>query len=353
MLPVYAGIFQHIDNHLVNFVTEKTQAVSQLISPAVEGGAGIYILFQGYNHMAGHVEQPFQEFVRMTLKIVAVLGVALGVGNYNSLVVDFFQNSPVALAAAISDGNITTLDGIGSVLDGIEANVVDIGLSFFNVSSFSLSSIGYSLIGILVFGVGTITTLLIAAYIAMAKITTAVTLALGPLFISLALFESTKNYFNQFFNTLSQYFVLIILSVAANSLIMSMFSQSAADLAKLGAGAQISDLTALFVTAGIAIYVLLQVPAWASSLGGGVALSTGGLNRTLVGATAGKAWNLATMKQTRDVNREAKNRLAVNKRMEDLEAKAAPKGESGGDISRTTKKGPRVELPKYRDGSFD
>ncbi len=352
MLPLYAGIFQHIDNHLVNFTTEKTQAVAQLISPAVEGGASIYILFQGYNHMAGYVEQPFQEFVRMTLKIAVILGVALGVGNYNALVVDFFQNSPVALAAAISDGNITTLDGIGSVLDGIMANVIDVGLSFFNVSSFSLSAIGYSLVGILVWAVGGVTTLLIAGYIVMAKIVMAITLALGPIFISLALFDTTKNHFNQFLNTLSQYAVLIILSVAANSLIMSMFSQSAAHLAKLGAGAQISDLAGLFLTAGIAIYVLLQVPSWASSLAGGVALDTGGMNRMFLGG-AGKAWNLATMKQTRDVNKEAKNRLAVNKRMSELEAKAAPKGDGGGDISRTTKKGPRVELPKYRDGSFD
>ncbi|MHB1099489.1 MAG: TrbL/VirB6 family protein [Burkholderiales bacterium] len=352
MLPVYTGIFQHIDNHLVNYTTEKCQAVSQLISPAVEGGASIYILLQGYNHWMGSVEQPFQEFVKMTLKIAAILGVALTIGNYNSLVVDTFQNTPVQLAAAISDGNVTTLNGIGGVLDGIEANVVDVGLSFFNVSSFSLSAIGYSLVGIAVFAVGTITTLLIAAYIVMAKITTAVTLALGPLFISFALFESTKNYFNQFLNTLSQYATLIVLSVGVNSLIMSMFSQSASDLAKLGAGAQIADLTALFITGGIAIYILLQVPAWASSLAGGVALSTGGLNRTLMGATAGKAWNLATMKQSRDVNREAKNRLAVNKRMSELEAKAAPKATDGGEVSRTTRKGPRVEATR-RTVNFD
>lgn len=351
MLPLYAGIFQHIDNHLVNFTTEKTQAVAQLISPAVEGGASIYILLQGYNHMAGHVEQPFQEFVRMVLKIAVILGVALGVGNYNALVVDFFQNAPVALSAAISNGSVTTLNGIGGVLDGIMANVLDVGLSFFNVSSFSLSAIGYSLLGILVWGVGGVTTLLIAGYIMMAKIVMAVTLALGPIFISLALFDTTKNYFNQFLNTLVQYAVLIILSVAVNSLVMSMFSQTAAHLAKLGASAQISDLTALFVTGGIALYVLLQVPSWASGLAGGVALDTGGMNRMFLGG-AGKAWNLATMKQTRDVNKEAKNRLAVNKRMDELEAKAAPKGDSG-DVSKTTKKGPRVELPKYRDGSFD
>ena len=352
MLPVYAGIFGHIDNHLVNYTTEKCQAVSQLISPAVEGGASIYILLQGYNHMAGYIEQPFQEFLKMTLKIVVILGVALGVGNYNSLVVDFFQNSPVELAAVLSDGNITTLNGIGGVLDGILANVVDVGLSFFNVSSFSLSSIGYSIVGILVLAIGTITTFLIAAYIAMAKVIMAVTLAVGPIFISLLLFETTKNYFNLFINTLSQNYAFIILSVATNALIMSMFSQSAADLAKLGAAAQISDLTALFVTAGITIYVLLQVPAWASSLGGGVALSIGGLNRTLVGATAGKAWNLATMKQSRDVNREAKSRLAVNKRMSELEAKAAPKALDGGEVSRTTRKGPRVEATR-RTGNFD
>lgn len=352
MLSLYAGALSHIDNHLVNYTTEKCQAVSQLISPAVEGGASIYLLFQGYNHMAGYVEQPFQEFVRMTLKIVAILGVALTVGNYNSLFVDTFQNSPVELVAALSDGNITTLNGIGGVLDAIEANVIDVGMSFFNVSTFSVSAIGYSIIAILVWCVGTFTTFLIAAYIVMAKITMAVTLAIGPIFISLLLFETTKNFFNQFINTLSQYCVLIILSVATNSLIMSMFSQTAADLAKLGARAQISDLSALFITAGITIYVLLQVPAWASSLAGGVALSTGGLNRTLVGATVGKAWNLATMKQSRDVNREAKNRLAVNKRMSELEAKAAPKATDGGEVSRTTRKGPRVEATR-RTVNFD
>lgn len=350
MLPVYAGIFSHIDNHLVNYTTEKCQAVMQLITPAVEGGASIYILLQGYNHWMGTVEQPFQEFVRMTLKIVAILGVALSVGNYNSLVVDFFQNSPVELAAAVSDGNVTSLNGIGGVLDGILANVIDVGLSFFNVSSFSLSAIGYSLVGILVWAVGGLTTLLIACYIAMAKIVMAVTLAVGPIFISLALFETTKNYFNQFINVLSQNYAFIILSVATNALIMSLFSQSAAELAKLGAGAQISDLAGLFVTAGISIYVLLQVPAWASSLGGGVALSIGGLNRTLVGGTAGKAWNLATMKQTRDVNREAKNRLAVNRRMDKLEAKGA--SNDGGGNSRTTHKAPRKEIQR-RTINFD
>lgn len=276
----YQNIFASIDNHLIAYVTEKSRAVVVMLEPLVATGGGFFFLIQGYRHMTGAVEEPFMAFVHNVLKFGFILSTAFVAGNYNNLIVSTFQNSPIALASALSDvplngGGSATLSGsMGLVLDGITGQIQTIAHSFWEAGSALELQMYLIAIGVWLFGM--VLTVLVGGLIVLSKITTAVMLALGPLYISFLLFDSTKNWFVSWIGALTQFGLVAALAVGVNALILSMFSDAATDIAARGGSAEIADLVALASTGGIGFMVLRQVTGLASTLAGGLTLSTFG-----------------------------------------------------------------------------
>lgn len=336
----FRDTFARIDNLLATFSVEKSHAIALMLDPVVPPALGIVWMLYGVAHLTGQVEEPFMSFVEKTIKTALIVGVALGAVEWNDLLIHTFQDSPVALAAAISgtSNTDTTLSGFGVVLDGTIDNVVSIASSFFAqwINMYPI------LIGGLVLLVGLVVTIGAGFLILLGKVVTALILSFAPLFILALLFDWSKNFFTSYMNNLIAGTLLSALAVGANSLILSMFQQAAQKLAGLGATATISECSALLITGGIGLLVLWQVPSLAAGLGGGMSLSTFGIGRKL----AGGSWNKATNKQGRDNKRDAKNRLDVEKRMDAMKDKAKPKADGKNYMKRK-------EVTRRRNGTND
>lgn len=288
---IFQGIFLNVDNHIVNFVAEGTQAVTKLIAPTVESGMGIFMMFYGYRHMKGEIDQPFMQFVDTVLKVAAIAGVALGIGSYNTYIVKTFQDSPVALASALLSAAGTSApsfthyfasgslsNGMGQLLDNILLKAYNAGMLFWHDASW------YNPLGILVpavvWFIGLLVTIFAASLLLLAKIETGIILALGPLFVTSLLFEKTKGFFEMFINSLVNRMLTLVLTVGVTSFLLSMFVQTADDLLAKGGTAQVFDTLAMIATGGVSLFILGHVPSLAASLGGGLSMSSFGFFAT-------------------------------------------------------------------------
>lgn len=337
-MQLFTDFFTDVDTNIVRFTSEHTQSVISIIEPAVVSGMSIYLLFYGYRHMKGEIEQPFMAFIDNMVKMVVVIGTALNFSNYNTYIIDTFMNSPVALAAAFGMGGDGSLSGnMGNMLDTAAGNCLDIGLRFMD------SGIGFGVggvvVGLLAWIVGFSVTVYTAALVVMAKVLLGITLAIGPLFIAALLFDKTKAFFGNFVNTLVNQGLVMVLTFAASTFILSLFRNAAADVAALGTAAQASSLASLIVTGGIGLLVLRQIPHYASSLAGGVSMESFGMGRLAAKKAAG-AINRATGGERRERakrnQRSAEDQYDVKQRHDELVKRVEAKKTRGGQISNGT-----------------
>jgi len=326
----------NIDNHVVHYAAEKSQAVATIIEPAVITGMSLVLLFQGYRQMTGQVEQPFSAFVDSTVKMAAVVAVALTTGHYNDLIVTTFQDSPAALASALSGtttaGSGTLTGSTGAALDQVYEDCIAICFMFWDRPGLNIS--GY-ITGFAVMLIGAVITVYAAFLVVLSKIMTGLALAVGPLFVASLLFNATKQYFSSFINVLVNYGLVGVLAVGANSLIIKIFKQTAADVANLGTAAKLASLGEMFIAGGIGILVLMQVRTIASSMAGGASMETFGMGRAAAKMT-GRTARSVTGGQGRENQRAAKNQIDVQQRKEKLVARTEARKPRGGSITDGT-----------------
>lgn len=333
-MGVATEVLTHIDATIVNYAAQKSAAIMAVISPAVTAGMGIFVMFQGYQHMMGQTEQPFIAFIDTVVKMVAIVGVALTAGTYNELVIPTFQDSPAALAAAMSGvtGGSTLTGSIGASLDNAFLDCYEITKSFWDQPGWNID--GY-IIGFLVMIAGLVITLYTGFLVVLSKIASALLLAIGPVFIAGLLFEKTKGFFGSYLAALFNNGWVIVLAVGANSLILTMFWHAASDVNALGSAATFLDVLKMLFAGGIGFLVLWQVPSIAASLSGGASMDTFSIGRMVAGA-ATRGINRATGGQRRENRRTAKNQHDVNQRVEKLVARDAMRKPKGGTIKDGT-----------------
>lgn len=326
-------VLTKIDTSIVGFAAQKSQAIMAVIEPAVVAGISILLLFQGYKHMMGQVEQPFSQFIDSTVKMVAIVTLALSAGAYNDYIITTFQDSPAALAAAMSGaaGDATLTGTIGASLDKAVSDCFDIADSFWDDAG--LDSLDLYVVGFLVWLAGLVVTIYTGYLVILSKVGTGLLLAFGPVFIAALLFDKTKGFFSSYISVLVNTGLVGALAVGANSLILSMFWNAASDLHALGSAATSVNAGPLLFTGGIGFLILLQVPSLAAGLSGGTSMDAFSIGRMAASAVV-KGLDRATGGQARKNQREAKNRHDVNKRVERLVARDAWRQPRGGNISR-------------------
>lgn len=323
-----------IDASIVNYAAAKSAAIMTTISPAVVAGFGLYVVFQGYRHIMGEVEQPITAFIDTIVKMVLIVAVALTAGTYNEIVIPTFQDSPAALAAAMTGatGGATLTGTIGASLDQAFFDCYEITDSFWKQGGFNIE--GY-ILGGLVLVVGLAVTLYACLLVVLSKIGSALLLAVGPVFIAGLLFERTKGFFGSYLSALLNNGWIIVLAVGANSLILSMFWNAAADVNARGAASTLLDVLTMLFAGGIGILVLRYVPNLAASLSGGSAMDTLGVGRMAAAATA-RGLNRVTGGQRRENQKAARNSYDIDQRKAKLVARNEPRKRKGGEVSQST-----------------
>jgi len=109
--------------------------------------------------------------------------------------------------------------------------------------------------------------------LALSKIALSILIAMGPIFLALLFFESTKKFFEAWIAQLSNYAFLTILAVLVAALMLQVISQAAQAAVAAGGDIKISDALKVCVAAALTFLVMRQVPSMAQGLASGIALS--------------------------------------------------------------------------------
>jgi type IV secretion system protein VirB6 len=278
------GFFQTfwswLSGQLAGYIGANTARVAAVLEPAVVTLAVLYVMAWGYLQMMGRIEEPFITGLKRIVTLAIVLAVALHLWLYNSVIVDTFYQAPAQLAAAV----IGSSDPVGTI-DAIWDSGGAVADQLWHKGNLLSSNIGFYLMGTAVWLLVGMLCVYTMFLIALSSIASALLLAIGPLFIVMLLFDATRRFFDAWIAQLASYALITILTVLLAALLLQVVKSYAAQTAARGAALVTVDALDMVLMAVLVFLLLRQVMPIASSLAGGLSLSSLGLiSRTLSGA---------------------------------------------------------------------
>lgn len=277
----FATFWTWLNGALANYIGTNTARVAGALEPAVITLATIYVMVWGYLQLTGRLEEPVTMGLKRIVVLVVVLGAALHLWLYNTVIVDTFYNAPAELAAAIT-GNANP---VGTV-DAIWQSGGQVAGFLWSRGGVFGGDFGFYLAGAFVWLLMGLLCVYTMFLIALSSIALAILLALGPLFIVMLLFDSTRRYFEAWIAQLATYALITILTVLVGALLLQLVSSYAAQTAARGAAIVTVDALNMVLVAMVVFLIMRQVMPIAAGLAGGLALSTFGVTSRAI------AWGL-------------------------------------------------------------
>jgi type IV secretion system protein VirB6 len=279
----FATFSTWLNGMLSTYIGTNTAKIATLITPAIATLATVYVMVWGYLQLTGKIEEPFATGVKRIILLVVILGGALNLWLYNDLIVDTFFNSPGELAAGV----IGAYDSVG-IIDQIIFSGGDAASLLIQKGGVFNGDFSYYLAGFSVYFIVGVTAIYAMFLLALSKIALSVLLALGPFFIALLFFETTKRFFESWIAQLANYAFITILTVMVSALMLGIVSSVAQQAADQGGGISIADAVRVCMAAGLTFLIMRQVMPMAAGLASGLALSSFGL------VSAALAWGLSS-----------------------------------------------------------
>jgi type IV secretion system protein VirB6 len=277
----FATFSTWLNGILSTYIATNTARVAALLEPAIVAFATVYVMIWGYFLLTGKIEEPFVSGLKRIVTLAVVLGAALNLWLYNGLIVDTFFNAPGALAAGI----IGAFDSVG-IVDNILFTGGDAASLLLQKGGLFEGDLSYYIAGFAVYAIVGLTAIYVMFLLALSKVALCILLALGPLFITLFLFESTKRFFEAWISQITNYALVTVLTVLVAALMMSLVTSAAQAAVARGGSIQIADAVRVCLAAGLTFLIMRQVTPIASALASGFALSSFGTVSALL------AWGL-------------------------------------------------------------
>ena len=268
----FAEFSAWLDNLLATYVADNTATVAAALEPVIVALAVVYTMVWGYLQLLGKIEQPAIEGLKRILMLAVIVGVALHLWLYNEVIVDTFFRAPGELAAHI----VGAYDSV-TVVDQIIFSGGDAASLLMQKGGILDGNFSYYLAGIAVYLIVGLTAIYTVFLLALSKIALSILLALGPLFIALLFFETTKRFFEAWIAQLANYALITLLTVLAAALMMTMLSKAAQQAAAAGGGIEIAHAARVCMAAGLTFLIMRQVMPMSAGLASGLALSSFGV----------------------------------------------------------------------------
>jgi type IV secretion system protein VirB6 len=288
------GFFQTfwswLSTQLAGYIGDNTARVAATLEPAVVTLAVLYVMGWGYLHLIGRIEEPLVTGLKRIMLLAVILAVALKLWLYNAVLVDTFYNAPAQLAAALIGGSdpVGTIDAIWDRGGAVAGQLWTKG---------GYTGFGYYLMGAVVWLLMGLLCVYAMFLIALSTIASSLLLAIGPLFIVMLLFDRTQRLFDAWVAQLANYALITILTVMAAALLLRVVESYAAQTAARGAALLTVDALDMMLMAVLVFLLLRQIMPIASSLAGGLSLSSMGLVSRAIGRTGAygrtAGWNAA------------------------------------------------------------
>lgn len=260
---------------LENFISSGSSNLASAVAGPLTLAVTLYVIITGILMMLGKIDTPIREIALRVIKLGIIIALVKESGTYQQFVTGiFFETLPNEITSALSSGSPMT----GSSLDGLMSQVQQTATDIMKQAGWDFTIVTYGMAGLALIVIALISMAVSFVVTLYAKIALSLVLALGPVFIACALFDSTRRMTEAWFAQVINYVVLQVLVVALGSLLIDILDSQVAQATSLGDALMIPiSLGATFVAAG---YILYQLPQLAASLaGGGMSLAYGTMAR--------------------------------------------------------------------------
>ncbi|WP_327212700.1 type IV secretion system protein (plasmid) [Rhizobium beringeri] len=270
MYQVFSFVDGQFKSPLENFISSGTSNIASWISGPLTAALTLYVVLYGYLVLRGSVQEPILEFAFRAMKLAIIVMLVRNASEYQTYVTNiFFETLPREISQALNSGSAPSASTFDSLLDKGQkcakeiwaratwpADIVTgIGGMMAIGASFTVAAIGY----------------IVSLY---ARLALAIVLAIGPIFVALAMFQSTRRFTESWIGQLANFVILQVLVVAIGSLLISCIDTT------FTAVESYTDVmmrpVALCAICLAALYVFYQLPGIASALAAGGASLTYG-----------------------------------------------------------------------------
>lgn len=283
----FAEFMGWLNRILEGYIASTTATIAGVLEPVVVTLATLYVVVWGYLHLTGRIEEPFVTGVKRLFVMVTVLGISLSLWYYNEIIVDTFFSAPSVLATRV----IGPYDGV-AVVDGVLFAGNDVADALYRRAGILKGDVSFYLAGLLVQIVVGVTAVYTMFLLVLSRVALSVLLALGPLFITLLFFETTKKFFESWMAQLANYAFITILTGLVAALMLTVMTRAAERALAVGGEMEMAEAIRLCAAAGLTLLVMRQVMPMAAGLAGGLALSSFGV------VTAALSWGMGTASRT-------------------------------------------------------
>jgi type IV secretion system protein VirB6 len=268
----FATFWSWLQGQLNTYIGTNAALLASTLEPAIVTLATLYVMVWGYLQLSGRIEEPLGAGLRRLVMLAVVLGAALHLWLYNSVIVDTFYRAPAQLAGAIvgAPDPVATIDMIWSQGGAVAAYLWNNGGVF-------SGDFGFYVAGAIVWVLMGLLCVYCMFLIALSTIALAILLALGPLFLALLLFDATRRFFEAWLAQLANYALITILTVLVAALLLQIVASYAAQTAARGAAIVTVDALNMVLVAAVVFLLMRQIMPIAAALAGGVSLSSFGM----------------------------------------------------------------------------
>ena len=267
-MDFFAEFSGWLNGILATYITDNTQRIATLLEPAIVTVGVLYVMVWGALQLTGQVEEPLTTGLKRIAVLALIFGVGLDLWLYDAVIVDTFLNEPGQLAAGIVGANnqVNVVDQMMLAGDDTAALLWAKG-GILHGPTYLLAGFAVELL----VGVTSVYTMFL---LSLSRVALSVLLAMGPLFIALLFFESTKRFVEAWFAQLANYAFVAVLTALIAALMLTVLSTAAQAAVATGGGITIAEAVRVCLAAGLTLLVLRQVMPMAASLASGVALSS-------------------------------------------------------------------------------
>ncbi|MFO7582068.1 type IV secretion system protein, partial [Guyparkeria sp.] len=221
-MSIFAEMLDKTDTVLDEYAYTSAEQLIEWVTPIFTSLMIVWIAIWGYQLMFGRAQAPLEEGAMRIIKVGLIMTLGLTISTYSNLIVDVFTDGPAEIAGVVAG---TDPDGIGGVVDSMFLAVIDVSDAAYEKAGVMSGDFGMYLVAFLLFLAGGILCLGITLMIIIAKVATAVLLALGPLAFAALLFNQTQRIFAGWLDLLVNQGFILILGTSVGMLMIDLMGE--------------------------------------------------------------------------------------------------------------------------------
>ncbi|WP_018099459.1 type IV secretion system protein [Sinorhizobium meliloti] len=270
MYQVFAFVDEQFKAPLENFISSGTSNVASWITGPLIAALTLYVVLYGYLVLRGSVQEPILDFAFRAIKLAIIVMLVKNASEYQTYVTNiFFDVLPREISQALNTGTAPSASTFDSLLDKGQQCAKEIWAG----ASWPIDIVSGTS-GMLVIGASFIVAAIGYIVSLYARLALAIVLAIGPIFVALAMFQASRRFTEAWIGQLANFVILQVLVVAIGSLLITCID--ATFTAIEGYSDVLMRPIALCAICLAALYVFYQLPNIASALASGGASLTYG-----------------------------------------------------------------------------